>query len=163
MGLYYFDTSAIVKYFHREVGSTWVREIVLAQNEQLEKLNRVYIGNITIAEAPAAFSILERNHQIDRSARDALYREFVNSIESQFLLAESDIASLYRAATLTQKYPLKGYDAVQLAIALDFYELSLTQDLDLIFVTSDTQLLRAAQAEGMSIENPHTHSNPSPQ
>lgn len=163
MALYFFDASVIVKYFYTEAGSAWVREIIQARDsDDKEYSNTIYIGSISIAEVPAAFSILERRHHIGKRLRDTLYEGFLDAIDLEFRVSPVDVEILYHAAELTQRHPLKGYDSVQLAIALDLRERSLTQDLNLTFVSSDSHLIRAAQAEGMSIENPNSYSNPSP-
>jgi hypothetical protein len=60
---------------------------------------------------------------------------------------------------LTQTYRLRGYDAVQLATTLVTSDTLQTQNLNApIFVASDTDLLTAAKAEQLSVENPLEHS-----
>ena len=56
------------------------------------------------------------------------------------------------AAALTQRHPLKAYDAVQLAVALRYRRVLTAHPLT--FVCSDNTLLAAAQAEGLSTANP---------
>ena len=63
----------------------------------------------------------------------------------------------YHAARLTQEHPLKGYDAVQLATALDFNARLKEEDLSLIFVSGDANLIQAARAENLATENPFDH------
>ncbi|MBI3240992.1 MAG: hypothetical protein HYZ49_01700 [Chloroflexi bacterium] len=61
------------------------------------------------------------------------------------------------AANLTQQYPLKAYDAIQLAIGLAVNKVCQSQAVQLAFVSSDRQLLAAARAEGLVVEDPHDH------
>ncbi|MBI3801180.1 MAG: hypothetical protein HY268_29940 [Deltaproteobacteria bacterium] len=63
-----------------------------------------------------------------------------------------------RAVELTQRHRLRGYDAVQLATALVTAETMQTQNLSApFFVAADGDLLTAAAAEHLSIENPLNH------
>jgi hypothetical protein len=63
-------------------------------------------------------------------------------------------ADFQRAAELTQVYPLKAYDAVQLAVALRRYRQLLAFGASLTFVAGDGTLLNAALAEGLPVANP---------
>lgn len=160
MAIYYFDSSAIVKYFHNEPGSPWIRQRVKApQPNSQERANAIYIGSICIAEVPAAFAILRRTQQISEPLRDRMYRAFFNAVESEWAILPVTLEILYVAARLTQQYPLKGYDAIQLAVALDFATILQGQNISLTFVASDNTLLQAARAEGMATENPFDHSD----
>ncbi len=155
MSHYYFDTSAIVKYYHDEPGSEWVRQIVRApEQENLRRVNLIYLAEITIAETSAAFSILERTKQIRKVVRDIMYRGFIRDSATDYRTIHVRRDDIEGACELTQKYPLKGYDAVQLAMALYLDKLLNANDLSLIFVSGDETLLHAARAEGMATENP---------
>jgi predicted nucleic acid-binding protein len=156
MAIFYLDSSAVVKYFHSEPGSAWVRQIVNARVGD-SRVNTIYIGAVSIAEVPAALAILERTKRIGTRGRDTMYRAFLAALESSWRLLQININLLYAAAELTQQYPLKGYDAVQLALARDYDDRLRAQDLALIFVTGDDVLLQAAHAEGLVAENPFDH------
>ena len=61
------------------------------------------------------------------------------------------------AIELTARQKLRGYDAVHLACALYFNQILLQNKLSsLVLVTSDQELLQAAQAEGLITANPLT-------
>jgi predicted nucleic acid-binding protein len=91
--------------------------------------------------------------------RDSLYDWFLQKAESEFESLPLTPTIIRRAGELTQKHPLKAYDAVQLAVALDFNATLKQQDLSLIFVSGDEQLLQAAQAEGLETDNPFNHTD----
>ena len=59
MTVYFFDTSAIVKYYVTEPGSRWVWDLVDSDVP-------VFLIQITIAELSAALGILQRTRQINR-------------------------------------------------------------------------------------------------
>ena len=160
MAIYFFDSSAIVKYYHDEPGSIWTRQIVDARGiSNGDRSNVVYVSAASIAEVPAAFAILERNKRTSLRLRDSLYRAFIDALENELRILQVTVDLFYNAARLTQQHPLKGYDAVQLATALDFQTRLKEQDLSLIFVSGDANLVEAAQAEGLTTENPFDHSD----
>ena len=62
------------------------------------------------------------------------------------------------AVGLLKKYPLRAYDAIQLATALVAIRVLIQHALPpLIFVCADQRLSQAAEAEGLSIEDPNNH------
>jgi hypothetical protein len=63
-----------------------------------------------------------------------------------------------QAITLTQEHRLRGYDAMQLATALITQKSLIDAKLSpLTFIAADTDLLAAAQAEGLAVENPNNY------
>lgn len=158
MGQFYFDTSAIVKYYHDEPGSDWVRQIINARApDDLSRTHSIYLAEIAIAETAAAFAVLERTKQIRKPARDAMYREFLRDVASNYVTIHVRREEIDRAAELTQQHDLKGYDAIQLAVALHVNDLLQANDLSLIFISGDDNQLQAARAEGLATENPFDH------
>ena len=64
-----------------------------------------------------------------------------------------------RAVNLTQNYRLRGYDAVQLATALIANEALVAASLPaLTFVAADSDLVKAANTEGLATDNPNLYS-----
>src|SRR5262245_10921885 len=60
--------------------------------------------------------------------------------------------------TLAETHSLRGYDAVQLATALEIHVGGLTLGLPaLTLISADEELNIAAQAEGLIVEEPNTH------
>lgn len=58
------------------------------------------------------------------------------------------------AMNLAEKHRLRAADALQLAVALDVARVMRTP---LTFVAADVELLGAARAEGLAIDNPNSH------
>jgi hypothetical protein len=54
---------------------------------------------------------------------------------------------------------LKGYDAIQLAAGLELKAALDRREIQLIFVSGDDQLLKAAQTEGLVTENPFDYAH----
>lgn len=73
----------------------------------------------------------------------------VLSLTTQLMGAAMDIAELHR---------LRGYDAMQLAVAVDF-EAEMTADGlgPLTLISADVELNQAAQAEGLLTDDPNQH------
>ncbi len=157
MAFYYLDASALVKSYHTEPGSIWVRQIVAARSENNLPAHRIYIAEITIAECAAAFSILTRTNKISRQVRDANYKELVRDVLKTYRTIRVIRDDIDRAADLTQKHPLKGYDAIQLAVASRLKGLLSESEVAPVFVCADSTLVQAAQAEGLAVENPSDH------
>ena len=148
---YYLDTSALVKRYTDEPGSDWIRQII-----DLPADNCVLLAEITLAEVAAALAAKHRAPGgITQEQRDRALSRFLQDCDDRFLLIPVDRVVIDRAVGLTQAWRLRGYDAVQLATALVTGETLQSQNLDApIFVASDTDLLTAAQAERLSVENP---------
>jgi hypothetical protein len=74
------------------------------------------------------------------------------SAQNTILLAE--ITLIDRAVELTQNHRLRGYDSVQLGVALVINDLLKTQNsLSPVFVAADKDLVAAADAEQLPVEN----------
>ena len=158
MIFYYFDASALVKYYVTEPGSTWVRQIINEQDpETSQPLYIVLIADITRVETAAGLAVIERVGRIGKAARDRAYRRFMSQLTHRYAIIPLTSEALETAAHLTQQHPLKAYDAVQLAVALRYHRLLTGYQRTCIFVSGDDTLLNAARAEGLSIDNPFDH------
>jgi predicted nucleic acid-binding protein len=67
--------------------------------------------------------------------------------------------ALFDDAMLTaRKHRLRAYDAVQLTVALDVHRLQAAVGLGPVtLVSADRDLNTAAQAEGLPVDDPNTH------
>jgi predicted nucleic acid-binding protein len=117
----------------------------------------IFISELTIVEGAAAFAILVRRGVVPKRAGTDAYRKFIDGVEREYRVVGLTAALVRAAAELTQKHPLKAYDAMQLAVALDTYTLLKANEVSLNFVSGDETLLQAARAEGMATDNPFAH------
>lgn len=158
MALYYFDTSALVKYYVTEPGSTWVIGLIDARDPDTGlPVHTVFLAGASVVEVSAALSILYRRGIISRRQRDDAYDRFLADLEERFAVVDIPLQDFYSAAELAQRHPLKAYDAVQLAVALRHSRTLAALHLTLTFVSGDDTLLTAAQAEGLPTDNPFDH------
>ena len=159
MSDYYLDASALVKRYADEPGSTWIRQITDAGAH-----NTILLAEITLAEVAAALAAKQRAPDgITEDQRNRVLSRFLQGCDDHFVLLTVDRSVIDRAVDLAQHHRLRAYDAVQLATALGADEIIRSQDLPaFILVAADGDLLTAAAAEGVSIENPlnHTHLDP---
>ena len=151
---YYLDASALVKRYADEAGSVWIRQITEREAE-----HTIMLAEVTLAEVAAALAAKHRAPGgITPQQRDRALSRFLQDCDEHFLLLLVDRPVIDRAVTLTQNHRLRGYDAVQLATALVASDTLQEQNLPApIFVASDTDLLSAATAENLAVENPLVH------
>lgn len=165
MATYFFDTSALVKRYVDEPGSSWVRQICDAAAEIEDSQDSLIIGSITVVEIASALSILERRNAIRRRTAQHTYDRFFLHYENEYQVTDITRELIVDAGSLAFRYPLKANDALQLALVLYVKQLLPSDEIELIFVSGDDQLLRAAQQEGLATKNPFDHAaldNPTP-
>jgi uncharacterized protein len=162
MALYYFDASALVKYYVSEPGSTWVRQVIDEQEPVSGQARHIIlVAEIPRVEVAAGLAIIERVGRITRVERDRAYRRFMSQLAHRYAIMPLSTDALATAAHLTQRHPLKAYDAIQLATALRSHRLLADHQLAFTFITGDTPLIAAAQAEELLTDNPFDHLSPS--
>ena len=117
------------------------------------------LAEITLAEVAAALAAKHRApHGLSRQELADAVSDFLGHCNGEYQLVAVDRFIIERAIGLTQNHRLRGYDAVQLGAALVTNQVLANADLtSLTFVTADDDLLKAAQAEGLSSENPNHH------
>jgi predicted nucleic acid-binding protein len=84
MAFYYFDASALVKYYVTEPGSTWVRHLVEDRDSETEWVHTIFVAEITRVEVAAGLAVIERIGRIRRAQRDREYRRFVSQFVSRY-------------------------------------------------------------------------------
>ena len=153
---YYLEASALVKWYAEEPGSDCILRIT-----DPDSGNLILLAEITLAEVAAALAAKHRAPRgISREERDRALSRFLQGCDEHHLLVQVDRAVIDLAVELTQGHRLRGYDAVQLATALvTNAELVAQERPPLVFVAGDEDLLSAAEAEGLSTENPLNHAS----
>jgi uncharacterized protein len=159
MALHFLDASVLVKYYVREPGSTWVRNLIDARvGESGRPAHLIFIADITVAEVAAAFAVLHRTGRIGRRLWDGAFDQLMADVATRYQLVPTDHADFIEAAGLTRRHPLKAYDAVQLGVGV---RLSRTVaglgGPAVVFVSGDLSLIAAAAADGLAVDNPFDH------
>jgi uncharacterized protein len=141
MALYYFDASALVKYYVTEPGSTWVRQVIDEQDPMSGQAHHIIlVAEITRVEVAAGLAVIERVGRIRRAERDRAYRRFMSQLAHRYAIMPLSTDDFATAAHLTQQHPLKAYDAIQLATALRSHRLLADHQLAFTLVTGDPLL-----------------------
>ena len=108
------------------------------------------------ASALVKYYVSEPGSTWVREVLDARPAVFLSEITSLVSVA---LDSIYHAAHLCMRHPLKAYDAVQLATALSVRETLAEHDIPLTFVSGDSTLVAAATTEGVVVDNPFLHTD----
>jgi len=150
---YYFDSSALVKRYINETGSTWVCGLF---DPGLR--HEAFIAAITPVEIVAAIARRARGKTITQVDAVAACTQFRADLQTSYQVIELTDALLNNTMSLAETYALRGYDAVQLAAALAVNALCAESDLPpLIFVSADGELNAVAASMGLAIDNPNDH------
>lgn len=149
MSALFFDTSAVVKRYLQEVGSSWVRATT----------NPLAGGIIVIADLATVelFSLLARRvreRTLPASSATQLGNTFLLHSAQEYLTLDMGNTVLEAARFLVGRHPLPTLDALQLASAQR--AVSLLGE-PITFVSSDRNLLNAAAAEGFAVDDPLRH------
>ena len=153
MAAYFFDSSALVKRYVRETGTLWVTSMLEVPGHY-----HIYVARITGVEVISAITRRVLGGSLSKADASAALSLFRHEFSNSFTVTEISPALLTRAMQLAEFHALRGYDAVQLAAALDVqaYSLSLATSA-LTMVSSDGELNAAAIAEGLIMEDPNAH------
>ena len=146
MAFYYLDTSALVKLYVREPGTERLLQLVATAQHKFAILA------LTPVEFHSAIRRRERSGDIGRAAADDLLRRFARHLESRFLRQSVSEPVLETALSLIDRYPLRAYDAIQLAGCLILRASAGVEQP--VFTSADEEQLRAAAAEGLVSLNP---------
>lgn len=150
---YFFDTSALVKRYVAETGSDWIKSITDPATG-----NDLVIAQITWVEILSALARRQREGSLAADDFDLILQDLRQDFNNQYQIIEVDQVLLEKAGELVIKYPLRAYDAIQLASALqlqsNFAQMPNTQ---LIFVTADVRLINIAQSENLIADNPNNY------
>jgi uncharacterized protein len=152
MAVYFVDSSALVKRYLVEVGSTWLENLLRQPS------NDILIAEITQVEVIAA--ITRRGRSTSISSQDAVKacNRFKADVSSEYQVASLTNTMIKSAVFQAETHALRGYDAIQLAIALEVNRTALANGLPaLTFTSADNELNKVAQAEGLMVDNPNNH------
>lgn len=153
MAVYFVDSSALVKRYISETGSTWVLSLF---DPTLN--NDILIAAITGVEIVAAITRRARSGSISAADAMAVCNQFKSDLRSEYQVVEITERIITSAMALAETQGLRGYDAVQLAAGREINALCVANSLPpVIFVSADNQLNAAVASEGLIVENPNNY------
>ncbi len=146
MKVCYLDASAWVKRYLEEPGSKRVDEFF---REDMA-LASASLGHV---ETAAALARQRTARKLDQGKLNRLEAQLDEEWED-FLQLDVTKSVTARAVEFARRWGLRGADAIHLAAAWDLKERLEPMGTELLFVSSDLELLHSAEAAGMAVENP---------
>ncbi len=137
----YFDTSALIKRFAVEPGSPLV--------DRLAETALVATSKVSYAEVYSGLCRRKRERALGPAAYELSCRQFEKEWPA-YVQAPLTDSVLQLARDVIQRHPLRGFDAIHLASALELAEISGEPSR---FIAADQKLLEAAKAEGLEFVN----------
>jgi predicted nucleic acid-binding protein len=147
LGLYYLETSALVKLYVREPGSERLLRLAARVTN-----HRFAVLALSRVEMHSAIRRRQREGDIETAIADRLLSQFEQHLESRFIKQVLNDQLIDLATSLVKRNALRACDAVQLAGCLILKENSASDEPS--FVCSDQLLLQAAEQEGLAWLDP---------
>jgi predicted nucleic acid-binding protein len=146
LGVYYLDTSALVKLYVHEPGTEQMLRLASSASG-----HTLAVLSLARVEFRAAVRQRERAGDVGRDVAEALIARMEHHMRTVYLVQPVTEAVIEEAAGLVDRHPLRAYDAVQLAGCLSL-RTGLREQPSL--VCSDRRLLQAAEGEGLTVLDP---------
>jgi len=154
VAIYFLDSSALVKCYAVETGTAWISQLCDLTNNHM-----LLIASVTLVEVAAALAGKRCSQEITTEAYGQVMQDFIRDAATQYRVLGVDQGVVTLGVQLTSRQKLRGYDAVQLAVALIVNTAFIGQQLSpLTFIGADRDLLTAASNERLPVENPNDYS-----
>ena len=145
MGLFYADSSVLVKRHVIETGTEWFQELATQ--------NTIFTSRISVVEVFSTLNRRRRENSVNGQSYSKIVSDFQALCTTEYMLIELTEAIGQRACSILEKYPLRAYDSVQLASALLIHEGAMHSDnTSVVFLSADKRLLDAAKGEKLTID-----------
>lgn len=153
MAVYFIDSSALAKRYVTEAGTSWVQALT-----DPVAGNSLYVARVTLVELVAAVSRRRNSGDLTPAEAAAAITDLRADFASTYQVIEVTAALVGRAQALAEKHTLRGYDAVQLAAALEVNAAySAAGQPSVILISADRELNVAGAGEGMVADDPNRH------
>lgn len=151
---YYLDSSVAVKLYVAETGSDWVRSLLLTTPQDLAVIS----SHLLCVEVWSAFARRLRSGIVTPDQHARINDWFLQHRYGLYRFKAVDDEIIQTTRELFTAYGLRAYDAIHLATALLANRQLLSKQLSpVIFLCADDQLVAAAAAEGLAVDNPNDH------
>lgn len=148
MPSYLFDTSALVKLYHPEAGTTRIEAIFR------ETANRFFVSKLTVVEIESAFAMKQKTGAISSEQRRLATARFYADLASSLTVISMTDVHFNLARLLVKRYGslggLRTLDALQLAVASELRRVHMVE----FFVSADAKLAEVADTQGIQVINP---------
>jgi uncharacterized protein len=117
-----------------------------------------YIAGITGVEVVSALTRQARGGALAPTDAAQALTQFRHDFAHQYQTVDLTPLLIARAMALAETHALRGYDAVQCAVAVELHRARQARGmLVLTLVSADIALNTAAAAEGLQVEDPNAH------
>jgi predicted nucleic acid-binding protein len=142
----YFDSSALVKNYILEDGSSMVAKLLLENSNNAT-------SKVTYAEMLSALVRRTRSGDLSLQKMREVIRKFEGDWNTLLIVdLHNDLLPVIKR--VIEKHQLRAADSIHLASAI-WLKTSLKEDI--VFASSDLNLLKGARAERLSSLNPQKH------
>lgn len=149
MGAYFLDSSAYVKRYVLETGTSLIQ--ALFRDEE----NDLFLCRLAGPEVVSALTRRLREKDLDENAYAIAVRAVQRHLRDDVIVIEATAAVMSLAMDIARRHGVRGADAVHLAAASEVREIRAQMGFSpLVFVCSDGLLKRAARQEGFDILDP---------
>jgi uncharacterized protein len=150
---YFLDSSALVKRYVQEDGTSWVRRLTRGSAR-----NSIYLARITAVEVTAAVARRRKGRTLTSAKASSILHRFRQHLGGRYTVIEITPALFNDAMRLANSHTLRAYDAVQLAAALEILRQRHEAGWDPVtLISADHALNTAAMAEGVAVDDPNSH------
>ncbi len=148
--IYYCDSSALVKIYLDETGSSYMKTL----SRKTPRAD-IFINDIAGPEVLSALHRRFRSGDLPNETFSRARSDFGEDYRKFFSRISALDSIIYLAMRIIDKHSLRGYDSVQLATALHLQQiLRAFNGREVFFVGSDKALNAAAAQEGLNVINP---------
>ena len=156
MNFFYWDASALVKRYAPEVGTDLVNH--LFSEVPLDRMMSLIVGT---GEVISVFVRKRNNGIVTRDDFSQAMVDFRAEVidRGEFKLVSVNDAFVFASYPLIEKHSINSTDALVLRSALDIVGEFRSEGNDLVLITTDQRLLRAAQTENLQVFNPEKDSH----
>ena len=153
MSYYFLVSSALVKRYLVERGTSWVRRLVAP-----ERGHALIIAQITPVEIVSATMRQQREGRLTVHEAQLARLLIDRHVRHEYVAINMTDRVIHDAEDLLALHPLRAYDAIQLASALEAQaRFAALSTLPFIFVSADQRLLTVATARGLVTDDPNLH------
>ncbi len=143
---YYFDTSSLMKIYHREKGTETVLNIYKSQDE-------IITSELSKIEFISTICRKYREHEISHETLTAVIHKFEDDVKIRYdeMLKFSTLVideAWNLICRLSEKHSLKTQDSIQFAFFKIYCE------TDTVFVCSDNKFIKLVENEGVKVLSP---------
>jgi predicted nucleic acid-binding protein len=118
----------------------------------------IYVARIAGVEVVSALTRQSRSGALNPMAAATALAQFRQDFTHQFRTVDITPTLITRAMDLAETHALRGDDAVQCAAAVIVHTYRQTLQMPLLtMVSADDALNTASAAEGLVVDEPHTH------